>query len=58
MNDIVEGTILVMAVMSIILIGLVLYLICLVMGLEIMVSRLGRPEVPRDWNGRKTKERL
>ena len=58
MSDIVQGTILIIAISCVILIGLMLYLINLVMQLQEMVNRLRHPEVQRDWNGRARKERL
>ena len=58
MSDIVQGTILVVAILCVVLMGLLLYLINLVLQLQEMVNRLRHPEVPRDWDGRARKERL
>ena len=61
MNDILQGTILLIAALAVILCGLVLYLIVLVDQLKNTLSRLYRhtfrPEVPRDGNGRRFYER-
>ena len=58
MSDLIEGTILIIAILTIVLMGLVLWLICLVMHLEVMVGRLRTPEVQRDQNGKPLKRRL
>ena len=60
MNDVLEGTVLIIGVLSIVLVGLVLYLISLIMRVEVALYRLRRLlslEVPRDHNGRPLKER-
>lgn len=61
MTSVAEGTILFIALLTLLLTGLVLYLILLLGRVEIVLHRVLRalrnPEVRRDWNGRPLKER-
>ena len=60
-DDLLQGSIFVLAALAIILAAMTLYLILLLMRVEFLLHRVGRlfrPEVMRDNNGRALKERI
>ena len=60
-EDLLQGSLFVLAALIIILVAISLYLILLVMRVELLLHRIGRllrPQVARDNNGRPLKERI